>query len=220
MMTPAVSNLTDITSNAMEGWVQCRAGLPSEVLSLTSNLLIPIGLLDKEVLIKISHASLNPGASIIMQLVPGLFRTKPSIPEMDFSGTVVKLGKAIAETSEMQVGTEVFGSVPVGAHVSGGKGSLAQYVVVSGEAIYLKPNSLPFDQAAGLPIAGCTALALLEAAKLKSGDAVLVNGASGGIGSLFVQMAKEAVGQSGKVVAVCSGANVEMVKHLGADEVR
>jgi NADPH:quinone reductase-like Zn-dependent oxidoreductase len=60
---------------------------------------------------------------------------------------------------------------------------------------------------------------LIEKAQLKSGDAVLVNGASGGIGTLVVQMAKDIVGESGRVVAICSGRNVELVKGLGADEV-
>lgn len=60
---------------------------------------------------------------------------------------------------------------------------------------------------------------MIEKAQLKSGDAVLVNGASGGIGTLVVQMAKDIVGESGRVVAICSGRNVELVKGLGADEV-
>ena len=60
---------------------------------------------------------------------------------------------------------------------------------------------------------------MLEKAQLKRGDAVLINGASGGIGTLVVQMAKDTVGESGRVVAICSGRNVELVKGLGADEV-
>jgi NADPH:quinone reductase-like Zn-dependent oxidoreductase len=220
MMTPTPSSVPESPYKTMQGWIHSRAGQPNQVLTLSSELPIPDELVEEEALVKISHASLNPGASVIMQLIPGLFRTKPSVPEMDFSGTIVKLGRDTRETGRLKVKTEVFGSVPVGAHVRAGKGSLAQYVVVSCEALYLKPESLPFEQAAGLPIAGCTALALLDAAKIKNGSSVLVNGASGGIGSLFLQMAKQAVGETGKVVAICSGTNIEMVKDLGADEVR
>ena len=75
------------------------------------------------------------------------------------------------------------------------------------------------DEAAGLGIAGVTALSLLDGAKLKAGEKVLVYGASGGCGSLALQLAKDAVGVDGKVVAVCSERNFGMVKPLGADEV-
>lgn len=74
-------------------------------------------------------------------------------------------------------------------------------------------------QSAGLPVSGCTALALLKAAKLEEGMRVLVNGASGGVGSLVVQMVRRAVGEGGTVVAVCSGGNAEMVRGLEAGEV-
>lgn len=154
-----------------------------------------------------------------MQICPMIFRAKPAIPEMDFAGTIVQVNQYISETKSLNVGTEVFGSVPVGAHIRGGKGSLAEFVVLDAENVCVKPENMSLEEAAGLPVAGCTALALVEAAKLQEGMTVLINGASGGIGSMAVQMAKSAVGKSGKIVAICSKANIEMVKGLGADEV-
>jgi len=76
-----------------------------------------------------------------------------------------------------------------------------------------------WEEAAGLPVVGITALSVMDLARVKKGERVMVNGASGGIGSLVVQMAKQAVGEEGRVVAVCSGRNEGMVKGLGADEV-
>lgn len=155
----------------------------------------------------------------MMQLIPMIFRTKPCIPETDFSGAIVRTGSKVPFSRELFPGTAVFGSVPIGEHVSSGKGALAEYVVVPAESVCLKPDNVSFEQAAGLPIAGITALSVLDLAKLKEGYKVLVNGASGGIGCMALQMAKDVVGNSGKVVAVCSGRNLEMVKGLGADEV-
>lgn len=82
-----------------------------------------------------------------------------------------------------------------------------------------KPDNASFEQAAGLGVAGCTALLLVKKARLKRGDSVLVNGASGGIGTIVMQLVREVVGDSGRVVAVCSGRNLEMVGKLGANEV-
>jgi len=148
-----------------------------------------------------------------------LFRTNPSIPEMDFSGTIVKTGNKVPVSRKLVGGAAVFGSIPIGQLITSGKGALAEYVAVPAENVCLKPDSVPYDQAAGLPIAGISALSVIDLAKLKLGYRVLVNGASGGIGSMVVQLAKATVGEDGKVVAVCSSKNFEMVKGLGADEV-
>lgn len=147
------------------------------------------------------------------------FRTKPSIPETDFSGWVVKAGKGVSPSRELVPGAKVFGSAPLGGMVIYGRGVLAEYVVVPSENVVLKPQNLSFEEAAGLPIAGITAVSVMDLARVKRRERVLVNGASGGIGSLVVQMAKSAVGEEGKVVAVCSGRNEETVKGFGADEV-
>ncbi len=155
----------------------------------------------------------------MMQLCPFLFRTIPAIPEMDFSGSIVQVGQDVPKGRNLKSGSEVFGSISVGSHVRAGKGTLAEFVKVHAEDVCLKPDALSLEEAAGLPITGCTALALLDAVKLREGMSVLVNGASGGIGSLVLQMVKKEVGKSGRVVAVCSKGNIELVKGLGADEV-
>jgi len=155
----------------------------------------------------------------MMQLCPFILRTSPAIPELDFSGTIVSVGPDVPASRNLEPGTPVFGSVLVGTHVRTGSGALAEYVAVEAGSVVRKPENASFEEAAGLGVAGSTAVALIEKAGLKEGESVLVNGASGGIGTMVVQLAKEAVGQSGKVVAICSGKNIEMVKKLGADEV-
>jgi len=115
----------------------------------------------------------------------------------------------------------VFGSIPVGFHLKTGAGALAEYVAVESQCVVGTPEGKQGEEVAGLGVAGCTALLLVEKAGLKRGDSVLVNGASGGVGHMVVQMVREVVGESGRVVAVCSegGGNGEMVRGLGADEV-
>jgi len=152
-----------------------------------------------------------------MQLLPSLFRAPMCIPEMDLSGTVVACGSSVPRSLNLPAGTKVFGSVPVGQHAKG-SGALAEYVAVDPTSV-VGVDGVKGEEVAGLAIAGTTALELVKAASLKIGDSVLVNGASGGIGHLVVQMCKNIVGESGRVVAVCSTANVVWVKDLGADEV-
>lgn len=157
----------------------------------------------------------------MMQLCPFFFRSKPAIPEVDFSGTLVAAGSAALESGRLAIGDAVFGSVGAGSHIKAGSGALAGFVVVPVANVARKPTRNATDaEAAGLGVAGCTAVALMEKAGLQNGNSVLVNGASGGIGSMVVQLARDAVGTNGRVVAVCSGTNADMVKELGADEVR
>jgi NADPH:quinone reductase-like Zn-dependent oxidoreductase len=154
-----------------------------------------------------------------MQLCPFIFRATPSIPELDFSGSIASLSPDVPLSRNLTLGTAVFGSVPISAHARFGSGAMAEYVVVPADHVVAKPENASFEDVAGLPVAGSTALAVIEKAGLNKGDMVLINGASGGIGSMVVQMVRDAVGESGRVVAICSGKNVEMVKQLGADEV-
>lgn len=100
-----------------------------------------------------------------------------------------------------------------------GVGALAEYIVVSKESVVRKPDHVNMEEAARLGIAGCTAVPLVKGARVKMGDIVLVDGASGGVGTLIIQLAKRTLGESGKVVAVCSGKNAEFVKGLGVNEV-
>lgn len=114
----------------------------------------------------------------------------------------------------------MFGSVSVGPHLRRGTGALAEFLLVDADSLVKVPKGVGLEMAAGLPVSGATALALMEKAGLKLGDSVLINGASGGVGHMVVQLSKSAVGESGQVVALCSERNFEMVKGLGADEVR
>ncbi|KAG4433027.1 hypothetical protein IFR05_011488 [Cadophora sp. M221] len=221
MASPTTSTSIEPSTypKTMKAWIHTSTGAPEKALKFSPDLPTPKAPVGDEVLVKISHAALNPGGSIMMQICPMIFRAKPAIPEMDFSGTIIQLGPNVLESRNLKVGSEAFGSIVVGAHIGAGKGVLAEFVVVSAENVCLKPENISFEEAAGLSIAGCTALALVDAAKLEVGMKILINGASGGIGSMTVQMVRSVIGESGKIVAICSKANVELVKGLGADEV-
>lgn len=205
----------------MCAWKHTRAGPPSTVLSLSADVPTPTIKEPTDVLVRIGHAALNSGASIMMQLCPFFFRSTAAIPELDFSGTLVAAGSEALASGRLTVGDSVFGSVGAGQHIKAGSGALAEFVVVPVTNVSRKASDKETDaEAAGLGVAGCTAIALMEKAALKNGNSVLVNGASGGIGSMVVQMAKDVVNSNGKVVAICSGKNADMAKDLGADEVR
>ncbi len=126
----------------MKALTHTSRGLPLSVLLLSYNLPIPRIASPTDVLIKISHASLNPGASILTNLIPMTFRTKPSIPETDFSGTVIATGKAVSASRELIPGAKVCGSVPLAGMILYGRGVLAEYVVVPAENVVLKPEGM------------------------------------------------------------------------------
>jgi NADPH:quinone reductase-like Zn-dependent oxidoreductase len=204
----------------MRAWIHSRPGKPSDVLELSSQIPTPTIKTPTDVLVRVSYAALNPGGSIMMQLCPFFLRSSPAIPEMDFSGVVVDAGEEALKSDRIAVGDHVFGSIGVGEHIKAGSGALAGYVVVPIANVLRKPSNNATDaEAAGIGTAGCTAMALMERCGLKNGDSVLVNGASGGIGATVVQIARDLVGKNGRVVAICSGGNAEMVRGLGADEV-
>jgi NADPH:quinone reductase-like Zn-dependent oxidoreductase len=149
---------------------------------------------------------------------------------MDFSGTVISSGSDVPDDRGLKQGCKVFGSIPVGQHVKMTSGALAEYVVVGHECVAVVPVARSnngedrevetrMKEMASLGIAGATALELVSKANIKRGQSVLVNGASGGIGHLVVQMCKSVVGESGIVVAVCSSSNRKWIEQLGVDEV-
>jgi NADPH:quinone reductase-like Zn-dependent oxidoreductase len=141
-----------------------------------------------------------------MRMDAGLKKPKEIRLGVDFAGTVEAVGNKV---TEFKVGDEVFG---------GRTGAFAQYVTVRSErAVALKPSNLSFEQAASVPIAAITALqALRDEAKVQPGQKVLINGASGGVGTFAVQIAKSF---GAEVTGVCSTRNVEMVRSIGADHV-
>lgn len=115
---------------------------------------------------------------------------------MDFSGSIIRLGSSVPESRALKPGTKVFGSVPVGEHVKGGKGALAEFVIVPHWAVCGVPGSMHMEEAAGLGIAGRAALGLVQKAGLKQGAHLLINGASGGVGTFVVQIARRYVAVS------------------------
>ena len=168
---------------------------------------------DNEVLVKVHAASVNPldwhymrGSPYLMRLGTGLGAPKDSRLGVDFAGTVEAVGKNV---TRFKPGDEVFG---------GRSGAFAEYVIVPDDrALALKPSNVTFEQAASAPIAAITALqALRDKGQLKPGQKVLINGASGGVGTFAVQIAKSF---GAEVTGVCSTRNVEMVRSIGADHV-
>lgn len=176
---------------------------------------------DDEVLVKISATSVNtsdsrvrgakfpPGFSLPARLVFGLFKPRKKILGGTFAGTVEAVGM---DVKSFQVGDTVFGmtGMKMAAH--------AEYISVSeNKAIVKMPENLGFNEAAGLPFGGTTALYYLrDLAKIKEGQKILINGASGAVGTNAIQLAKY---YGAEVTAVCSSANHELVKSLGADYV-
>ncbi|MGI9248255.1 MAG: NAD(P)-dependent alcohol dehydrogenase [Woeseiaceae bacterium] len=169
--------------------------------------------LDDEVLVKVHAASVNPldwhymrGSPYLMRLGSGLGAPNDSSMGVDFAGVVESVGSNV---TRFKPGDEVFGRR---------SGAFAEYVTVrESRALAMKPADVTFEQAASAPIAAITALqALRDKGKLKAGQKVLVNGASGGVGTFAVQIAKSF---GAEVTGVCSGRNVEMVRSIGADHV-
>jgi NADPH:quinone reductase-like Zn-dependent oxidoreductase len=168
---------------------------------------------DGQVLVKVRAASVNPldwhfmrGTPYLMRLSSGLRKPKVTRLGVDFAGTVEAVGPGV---TRFKPGDDVFG---------GRTGALAEYVTLGEDkAIALKPANATFEQAAAVPIAAVTALqALRDKGKLQSGQKILINGASGGVGTFAVQIAKS---MGATVTGVCSGRNTAMVKSIGADDV-
>lgn len=164
---------------------------------------------DNEVLIKVQAASVNPADGIYTgaaRIVTGLRKPKVTRLGTDFAGTVKAVGKNV---TQFKPGDEVFG---------GRTGAFAEYVCVREDrAIALKPANITFEQAAAVPIAATTALqGLRDKGKIQPGQKVLINGASGGVGTFAVQIAKS---YGADVTGVCSTRNLDLVRSIGADHV-
>ncbi|ROW04744.1 hypothetical protein VMCG_04717 [Cytospora schulzeri] len=201
----------------MKAWLVVKNGEPKDALTLRTDYPVPSIPKSGNILIKVDYSSLNPADINFMADIPSWvpFRRNP-IPGLDFAGTVLKLGQAVPQDLGIAVGTEVCGALNV-MSVAVGRGSLAEYIEVPASKVTVKPKGIDLRDAAGaLGISGQTAYLVLKEADIKPGDRVLVHGASGGVGSVLVQVAKA---KGAMVYAVCSGANAELVKGIGADEV-
>jgi NADPH:quinone reductase-like Zn-dependent oxidoreductase len=168
---------------------------------------------DDQLLVKVHAAALNPvdwhsmrGSPYVMRMSSGLGAPKDPRVGVDFAGTVEAVGKNV---TQFKPGDEVFG---------GADGAVAEYVVVrESRGVALKPANITFEQAASVPVAAITALqGLRDQGGIKPGQKVLINGASGGVGTFAVQLAKHF---GAEVTGVCSTRNVELVRSLGADRV-
>jgi len=196
--------------NPMKAIVYCEYGVPNlkfqEIEKPTPA--------DDQVLVKIRAASVNPldwhfieGTPYVMRAMGvGLRKPKDTRLGVDFAGTVEAVGEKV---TKFKPGDDVFG---------GRDGAFAEYVCVrEARAVALKPANITFEQAASVPIAGVTALqGLRDKGKVQPGQRVLINGASGGVGTFAVQIAKS---MGADVTGVCSTRNVDMVRSLGADHV-
>src|SRR6184192_419831 len=201
---------TGAPTNPMKAIVYCDYGLGNLKLKDIEK---PVPN-DDQILVKVRAASVNPydwhfveGTPKIMRLMGvGLRKPKDTRLGVDFAGTVEAVGKNV---TQFKPGDEVFG---------GRGGAFAEYVCPrANRAVALKPANVTFEQAASVNIAGITALqGLRDKGKLRSGQKVLINGASGGVGTFAVQIAKFF---GTEVTGVCSTRNVDLVQSIGADHV-
>ena len=172
---------------------------------------------DDEVLIKVQAASVNPldwhflrGTPYFMRVVAGLLKPKRKILGADLAGRVEAVGRNV---KQFQPGDEIFGSKFSYGYV----GVLAEYACVTEKALVLKPANISFEEAASIPVAAVTALqGLRDKGQIQHGQKVLINGASGGVGTFAVQIAKSF---ETEVTGVCSTRNLDMVRSIGADHV-
>jgi NADPH:quinone reductase-like Zn-dependent oxidoreductase len=196
----------------MKAWTWDRYGPPAEVLALRD--VAEPDIAPGEVLVQVRAASVNPydwrhlrADPHLARLSSGLLRPRAGlVPGADLAGVVERVG---AEATGFRPGDEVFGEVAMGA--------FAEAVAVPAGRLALKPSGLSFEQAAAVSMAAHTALqGLRDEGRIASGQRVLVNGASGGIGTFAVQLAKVF---GAEVTGVCRTRNLDLVKSLGADHV-
>jgi NADPH:quinone reductase-like Zn-dependent oxidoreductase len=201
---------TAAPKNPMKAIISCDYGLANLKLE---NVEKPVPN-DDQILVRVRAASVNPydwhfieGTPKILRLMGvGLRKPKDIHVGVDFAGTVEAVGKNV---TQFKPGDEVFG---------GRGGAFAQYVCPRAtRAVALKPANITFEQAASVNIAGITALqAIRDKGKVQAGQKVLINGASGGVGTFAVQIAKS---YGADVTGVCSTRNIDLVRSLGADHV-
>lgn len=190
--------------------IQCEYGPPETLTIADAAKPIPD---DDQVLVKVRAAAVNPaewhlvrGKPYLVRAVMGLRKPKETRLGTDYAGVIEAIGKNV---TQFKPGDEVFG---------GRAGAFAEYIVARADrAIVSKPANVSFEQAAGVPIAAITALqGLRDKGQIRAGQAVLINGASGGVGTYAVQIAK-ALGA--EVTGVTSARNMELVRSIGADHV-
>lgn len=197
-----------LKENTMKAIVQDRYGAPADVLELREIDKPVLG--DREVLVRVHAAAVGVGDWLKVSGLPylarmgwGLLTPRNRVAGLEFAGSIEATGQHV---KQFHIGDAVFGW---------GNGAFAEYVAVSEDALAPKPTNVTFEQAAAVPISAFAALqALRDTGQLRPGQKVLIIGASGGVGTFGVQIAK-ALGA--KVTAVCSTRNVDLVRSIGAD---
>lgn len=197
-------------TDMMKAIVQRQYGAPQAVLEI-QDIAKPV-VKDDEVLVRVHAASVHVGDWMLVRGVPyilrmasGLRTPKSRVPGTDIAGTVEAVGK---DVTQLRPGDAVFGWCV---------GAFAEYACAGADHFVPKPASLTFEQAAAVGVSASTALQLLrDQAKVQPGQKVLINGASGGVGTFAVQIAK-AFGA--EVTGVCGTRNVDLVRSIGADHV-
>ena len=194
----------------MKAIVQHEYGAPRDVLRLAEVEMPTLGA--EDVLVSVRASSANPWDSHFIRGEPFAFRAalggvrKPKfpVPGGDLAGTVKQVGSSV---TAFKPGEEVYGF---------GHGAFAEYIAVHQGSLAPKPGNLTFEQAAAVPLAAVTALQCLRAGGIHPGQQVLIIGASGGVGTFAVQIAKHLGAQ---VVGVCSTGHVDLVRRLGTRQV-
>jgi NADPH:quinone reductase-like Zn-dependent oxidoreductase len=195
-------------NNPIKAIVHCEYGSPDVLKVEDIEKPVPN---DNQLLVRVHAAALNPldltirGPWLIRPLL-GLRKPKDTRLGVDYAGTVEAVGQNV---TNFKPGDEVFG---------GKTGALVEYIcVLADRAVVLKPSNMSFEQAASVPVAALTALqGLRDKGKIQSGQKVLINGASGGVGTFAVQIAKSF---GAEVTGVCSTRNLDLVRSIGADHV-
>lgn len=201
----------------MRAWVRTRRGPAHKVLKLATDVPTPAvpEASSSDVFIRVSHVAVQFTTEFVMNLVPKLPFTGPWIPEVELSGEVVAAGeRAPAEVRDPGTTVTAFRTVP--SEMFMGNGMLSEYVRVNGNRVVRIDPALDMASSSGVNGCGSCALEMLRRTGVHNGHTVLVNGASGAVGTVLVQLCKL---RGAKVVGVASGGNEDMVRGLGADEV-
>ena len=196
-----------VPNNPMKAIVYCEYGSPNVLKFEDVEKPVPN---DDQVLIKVRAASLNAFDAYVIRdtwlgrLIFGLRKPRDTRLGRDVAGVVEAVGRNV---TQFKPGDEVFGIC---------RGALGEYACTFERALVMKPPNVSFEQAASLPLAGLTALQGIRQGKIQPGQKVLINGATGGVGTFAVQIAKSL---GAEVTAVCSTRNVDLVRSIGADHV-
>lgn len=203
----------------MRAWVRQYRGDYKQSLKLVEDFPTPPipGPDSSDVVIRVAYVALEYSIVHFMSVFPALPFAPPLVPELAVSGTIVAAGGRAPEALRRH-GTRILGSSDPLSMMLHGAGALKEYVRLPESAVLPLSDAAPISLAtgAGLINSGVTALALVKTAKVESGQRILVNGASGSVGHIAVQLCRQ---RGAFVVGVASGANESLVRGLGADEV-